>query len=125
MPALPVKVSEAWENREGTIIFTTVGQDGYPNTIYALCVAKYTEELIVVANNYFSKTLENILSGSKGSILFMTKDGTAYQIKGSISYHQDGPIFEDMKTWNPKERPGLAAAALRVEEVYQGAAKLL
>ncbi len=96
-----------------------------PNAIYATCVSKFSEDTIVVANNYFSKTLENILADSKGSILFMTKEGKSYQIKGRIEYHKEGSIFEDMKQWNPQQHPGHAAAALKVEEVYMGAEKLL
>jgi predicted pyridoxine 5'-phosphate oxidase superfamily flavin-nucleotide-binding protein len=125
MPALPEKVSEAWENREGPIILSTVNEDVIPNAIYATCVSKFSEDTIVVANNYFSKTLKNILAGSKGSILFITKEGKSYQLKGSIEYHKDGRIFEDMKKWNPKKHPGHAAAALKVEEVYTGAERLL
>jgi predicted pyridoxine 5'-phosphate oxidase superfamily flavin-nucleotide-binding protein len=125
MAALPEKVIRAWEDREGPIILSTVDGDGNPNAIYATCVSKFSEDIIVVANNYFSKTLENILAGSKGSILFITKEGTSYQLKGSIEYHKEGVIFDDMKKWNPKHLPGHAAAALKVKEVYRGAEKLL
>jgi len=125
MAALPEKVSKAWGDREGPIILSTVNGDEIPNAIYATCVSKFSEDTIVVANNYFSKTLENILSGSKGTILFITKEGKSYQIKGSIEYHKEGSIFGDMKKWNPKKHPGHAAAALKVEEVYTGAEKLL
>ena len=125
MAALPAKVSKAWVDREGPIILSTVNRDGIPNAIYATCVSKFSDDTIVVANNYFSKTLENILAGSKGTILFITKEGKSYQIKGSIEYHKEGSIFEDMKKWNPKKHPGHAAAALKVEEVYAGAEKLL
>jgi len=68
---------------------------------------------------------KNILAGSKGSLLSITNAGKALQIKGSIEYHKDGEIFEDMKRWNPTGHPGHAAAALKVEEVYTGAEKLL
>jgi len=125
MLALPEKVSKAWEDRQGPIILSTVNGDGIPNAIYATCVSKFSEDTIVVANNYFSKTLKNILAGSKASILFITKEGKSYQIKGSIEYHKEGIIFDDMKKWNPKKHPGHAAAALKVEEVYAGAEKLL
>ncbi|MBW2250347.1 MAG: pyridoxamine 5'-phosphate oxidase family protein [Deltaproteobacteria bacterium] len=125
MAALPEKVSKAWEDREGPIILSTVDGDGIPNAIYATCVSIFSEDTVVVANNYFSKTLKNILAGSKGTILFITKEGKSYQIKGSIEYHKEGSIFEDMKKWNPKKHPGHAAAALIVEEVYTGAEKLL
>ena len=125
MAELPEKVSKAWEDREGPIVLTTVNGEGIPNAIYATCVSKFSEDTIVVANNFFSKTLENIQEGSKGSILFITKGRKSYQIKGTIEYHTEGPIFEDMKKWNPKKHPGHAAAALKVEEVYTGAEKLL
>jgi uncharacterized protein len=125
MPSLPEEVSNAWENREGPIILATISADQIPNAIYATCVSKFNEDTIVVADNFFSKTLDNILAGSKGSILFITRDEKAYQIKGSIEYLKEGPIFGDMKKWNPKEHPGRAAAALKVEEVYAGAERLL
>ncbi len=125
MPALPEKVSQAWENRKGPIILSTVNGDGIPNAIFASCVSKFSEDTIVVANNYFSKTKENILAGSKASILFITEEGKSYQLKGYIEYHKEGIIFEDMKKWNPKKHPGHAAAALKVEEAYTGAEKLL
>jgi predicted pyridoxine 5'-phosphate oxidase superfamily flavin-nucleotide-binding protein len=125
MPALPEKVSQAWEDKEGPIILSTVNGDGIPNAIYVSCASLFSEDMIVVANNKFSKTLENILSGSRGSILFITKEGKSYQIKGSIEYYKEGSIFEDMKQWNPKQDLGFGAAALKVEEVYTGAEKLV
>lgn len=124
MAVLPEIVSKAWENREGPVIFTTVDGNGNPNAIYATCISKYSEDMIVVANNYFSKTMSNLLAGSKGSILFMTKEGKSYQIKGSLEYHQTGAIFDDMKKWNPAKHPGHGAAVLKIEEVYSGAEKL-
>jgi len=117
-------VKEAWNRKEGPVVLSTVNEKGEPNSIYATCTELYDDEYVVVADNYFSKTRDNILSGSKGSVLFITGDNTAYQIKGTIEYHKDGPIFDDMKKWNPEKHPGHAAAALKVEEVYSGSDKL-
>ena len=125
MSVLPEEVSKAWDERKGPIIFTTLDENEVPNAIYATCVNKFNEDTIVIADNFFDKTRNNILAGSKGSILFITNEGKAFQVKGTIEYHKEGDIFEDMKTWNPKQHPGHAAAALRVEEVYSGAKKLL
>jgi len=125
MAKLPEKVSKAWEMHEGPVVLATVDKDGVPNVIYATCVSKFNEDTIVVANNYFNKTLNNIFSGSKGSILFITKEKKSYQIKGSIEYHEKGPVYDDMKKWNPTKHPGHAAAALKVEEIYEGADRLL
>ena len=125
MATLPENVSKAWDNIEGPIVLTTVNKNGSPNSIYATCIKKFSEDKLVVADNYFSKTRANILDGSKGSILFITKEGKAFQVKGSISYEKEGEAFDDMKIWNDTKHPGIAATVLNVEEVYAGADKLL
>jgi len=125
MPNLPKIVSEAWEKREEAIVFSTADESGIPNSIYATCVSKADESTIVIADNYFDKTRKNIRAGSRGSVLFITKEGKSFQIKGHIEYHLEGDLFNAMKQWNPAEHPGHAAAALKVEEVYSGAEKLL
>ena len=121
---VPEEVKNAWKEKEDAVVLTTVNENGIPNSIYATCVSKFDDETFVVADNYFDKTKKNILAGSKGALLFITKEGKAYQLKGSFEYHKEGAIFDDMKKWNPKEHPGHAAAALKVEEVYKGAEKL-
>ena len=125
MSKLPQDVSNAWNDRKGPAVLTTVGENGIPNAIYATCVSKYNESTILIADNYFEKTKKNIFSGSKGSVLFITNGDKAFQLKGSVEYHKDGPLFEDMKKWNPDHLPGHAVAALKVEAVYSGAEKLL
>jgi predicted pyridoxine 5'-phosphate oxidase superfamily flavin-nucleotide-binding protein len=125
MTALPEAVSKAWENRENAIVFTTVDQEKTPNAIYATCVRKISEDKLVVADNFFNKTRANILSGSKGSLLFITKEGKSFQIKGDIEYRTEGVVFDDMKKWNPTDLPGRAAAVLKVEHVYSGGEQLI
>lgn len=124
MLTTPNAIINAWSERKGPLILTTVDTNGTPNSIYATCTKMLDDGSIVVADNYFKKTQENILAGSKGSILFITNDGKAYQVKGKIEYHKEGAIFDDMKSWNPKKHPGHAAAVLRVEDAYSGAEKL-
>ena len=124
MSALPELVTKAWEDRQGPIILTTVGPDGVPNSIYASCVSLYGNDTVVVADNYFDKTKKNILAGSKGTLLFITKENKSFQLKGSFDYLTSGEVYDDMKTWNPSKHPGHAAAALRIEAVYSGAEKL-
>ncbi len=121
---VPQIVNEAWENRQKTSIFTTVSTDGTPNSIYVNSVARYGDTVILVANNYFDKTMKNIKSGSKASFLFITKDGKSFQLKGSLNYYEEGELFDDMKNWNPKRFPGHGVVALEIEEIYRGAEKL-
>ena len=125
MALFPEEVQKAWDNREDAVIFTTVSSTGVPNAIYATCVSKHEDESILIADNYFAKTNENIRAKSRGSLLFLTKERKSYQLKGSIEYYSDGPYFDDMKTWNPTKHPGHGVAVLKVEEIYKGAEKLL
>jgi len=125
MQLIPEKVYIAWNSRQEAIVFSTVDKNGMPNSIYATCTSKFNDSIFTVADNFFHKTRENIFSGSKASILFITKDGTSYQLKGSVKYYTSGEIYEDMKKWNPERLPGNAVAALEVEEVYSGSEKLV
>lgn len=124
MTVLPDIVSQAWEEREGPVVLTTTDSAGTPNAIYATCVSKFSEDTLLVADNYFHKTRANILAGSCGVLLFITKEGKSYQIKGRLEYFTEGPLFDDMKQWNPTRLPGHAVAALRVEQVFAGAKQL-
>lgn len=124
MRKIPEIIEEAWKSRKNEIIFSTVDTQGMPNSIYATCVSLFNDSTIVVADNYFNKTLQNILSRSKASVLFITKEGVSYQLKGSVTYHTSGEIFNNMKTWNPPSLPGKGVVAVEIEEIYSGGVKL-
>ena len=125
MSQMPKRVLEAWDGREGPAVFVTVDSDGKPNAIYVTCVNRPTESAFVVADNYFDKTRRNILDGSAGALLFMTKERKAYQVKGTIEYCTEGEFFDGMKQWLDPKFPGHAATVLHVKEAYSGAEKLM
>jgi hypothetical protein len=125
MAKMPEKASKGWERREGPVVLATVDRKGVPNAIYATCVSQPDAEHLLVADNYFAKTRANIESGSKGALLFITKDGEAFQVKGSLERRATGPYFDGMKKWLDPQFPGHAAAVLSIEEVYCGSEKLL
>lgn len=124
MTALPEIVRQAWENRDGPAVLATVDEAGLPNVIYVGAIGLCENERIVIADNYFHKTRRNVLRGGIGAFLFIDKSGKSYQVKGRLEYHTDGEIFKLMKTWNPPQHPGRAAAALVVEQVFRGAEQL-
>ncbi len=124
MKTLPQAVINAWKNRKGAVVFTTANNQRMPNAIYASCVKLYDNQTILIADNYFSKTRKNIDINNQASILFITEDDTAYQLKGQLQYHIRGPYFDDMKKWNPENLPGHAVAIIKIKEVYNGAKKL-
>ncbi|HBE87688.1 MAG TPA: pyridoxamine 5-phosphate oxidase [Elusimicrobia bacterium] len=118
------KLREAWENREGYMIFTTVDGAGMPNSVYVLGVKLLADGRFAVIDNYFNKTRANIMNGSRGSLLFISKPRTSYQAKGRIEYVTSGPAFEELKAEVPEKYPRLAAALLTVDELYSGAERL-
>lgn len=118
-------LKDAWDRHEGPIILTTVDENGVPNAIYMTFIKYLDDGRIVLTDNYFNKTRANIKRGSKGSVLFMTKERKSYQAKGSIEYLTDGPIYDDMRQWVDQKKPRIAAAVLSVDEFYSGAEKLM
>ncbi len=124
MSSLPQSFNDAWEQREARMIFTTVNPSGEPNAVWVLCVNKLDDQRILIANNFFNKTLENIHSGSQGSLLIIAPEREAYQIKGSLEYHTDGPIFKEMKDWLDPKFAGVGAVILNIESIYYGAEKV-
>lgn len=124
MTVLPQIVSEAWEKREGPIVFGTVDTEGTPNLVYMTCVKKVADDQIVLVDNFFHKTRANITAGSKGSMVFITDEGKSFQVKGTLEYQASGPVYDDMKCWNSEKLPGVAAVVLHVEQVFSGATKL-
>ena len=124
MNLLPEEIRNAWNEREGAVVLTTVDKDGRANSIYVTCVGMYQNKWIVIADNYFDKTRKNILDGSMGVVLFITRDKKAYQLKGALEYHESGEFFDFMKSWNPERHPGHAAAVLIPASAYSGATKI-
>ena len=125
MKPLPESVIKAWEDRDPIAVLATVAPDGTPNAIYVGVVGLFDAATFFIANNYFHKTKENILSGSKASLLFITNEKKAFQIKGSIELHDSGPVFDEMKRINPEKYPGHSAAVLHVEAVFSGTEQLV
>lgn len=123
MITIPEIVKNEWNNKQDAVVLTTVSDTGIPNSIYATQAALYNNS-VLVANNKFKKTLENITVCKEATVLFITKEMKAYQLKGSVSYKTEGDEFDDMKKWNRADLPGYGVAVIDVNEVYSGAQKL-
>ena len=125
MAKLPEAAAQAWGDREGPVVLTTVDMDGEPNTIYVTCVHKASDEQIVVADNKMNKTRANVKAGSRINLLYISKDRKAYQIKGTAAYEVAGDHFDQMKDgWLDAKFPGHAAVVITIDAVYRGAEKL-
>ena len=125
MPKLTSAALQAWKNRQEKMVFTTCDQDYMPNSIWVICVKLINDEQFVIVNNSFYKTLNNISLGSKGTLLYIAPERDAYQVKGSLEYYTEGPIYEDMKKWLDPKFPGKGALVLNIEEVYYGTERVV
>ncbi len=126
MVIIPEEVVQAWEKKQKAVVLTTVSNDGIPNSIYATCAALFEGNKVLIANNLFQKTYNNILGCDKAAVLFISEDfKKAYQFKGCVSYKTEGKEFDDMKKWNPPHLEGRGVAILDVLEIYSGAEKLV
>ncbi len=124
MSTLPQAFLDAWNNKEPRMILTTVSPKGEPNSVWVLCVKMLDERRILIANNFFHKTLNNIKSQSRGALLMIAPEREAYQIKGSLEYHTEGEIYQDMKAWLDPKFAGIGAVVLNIESIYYGAEKV-
>lgn len=113
-----------WEKIAWPAIFTTVDKNKKPNAVYVGCF-KLSENKIVIANNKFYKTAENVNNGSYGAFLFITQERIAYQVKGPLKNYKSGPIYDEMKQWLDPKYPGYSAVVLTIEEIYSGREKIL
>lgn len=113
------ELAKAWNQRKGPVVFATADADRLPNAIYVTWIKRFGNALLL-ADNYFDKTKANIFSGSRGAVVFLTTEGTSYQVKGPVEYETSGPAFDEMKRWlpDPERFPGHAAALIHVEEAY-------
>lgn len=118
------KIKAEWENKQDAVVLTTVSNKGIPNSIYATQVALFDENKVLIANNKFRKTLENIEIGKEATVLFITKETKSYQLKGRVSYRTEGNEFNDMKKWNRADLPGHGVAVVEIKEIFSGAEKI-
>ena len=124
MVALTPEARHAWENRERRMAFATADDHGVPNAVWVLSARLLDDDKVVIANNSMSKTLANVETGGKASLLYVAPDREAYQLKGCLEHHREGPIYDYLKSWLNPSYPGRSAVLFRIEEIYYGARKV-
>jgi len=125
MAKLTSAALDAWENHDARMVFTTIDTNNVANSVWVLCAKLVNDNQIVIANNAMHKTLENIGNGSKGVLLYIAPERESYQLKGTLEYYTDGPVYDDMKRWLDPKFPGKGAVVLTIEEVYYGAEQVV
>ena len=124
MAKLPEVVKEAIDKQD-VFPIATCSSEGVSNVVYVTYLKTMDDETVLIADNYFDKTRSNILSNPKMAFVVRDKDKGSFQVKGSVERLTDGPIFKEMQEWVRDDLPRAAAVVLHVEEVYNGAKRLV
>ncbi len=123
MPHLPPEALDIWNHHVGPAILSTVDPDGQPNTVYVGQV-RFEGDRFLIADVHFDKTRRNIAAGSTGSLLFITEDTRACQVKGTLTTLTSGADYDRVRYWLNDKHDLHAAVALSIDTVYRGADKL-
>ena len=80
------------------VVFSTATTDGQPNGSIVGMKSIIDDETIYISDQFFNKTLANMLENQKVSIVFW-EDRAAYQIHGTARYVNEGEEFLAQKAW--------------------------
>lgn len=113
-------------NNDRAISFGTADKSGIPN-INIIAIKKIEDdETILLADNYFNKTLRNLNENKKATILTKKEEEKKwYQLKGTCGYIEEGPQYEEFKKWVKAKKETLPAKGMvifKVEHIFNVAA---
>jgi predicted pyridoxine 5'-phosphate oxidase superfamily flavin-nucleotide-binding protein len=111
------------------LVVSTASKAGVPNAVPIGIMKFHDDETLIVVDNYFLKTRENInrnpwvaitcwdMEEKDGKLI--TKDG--FQLKGKVKIEDNGPLYEkiraEVKAINAN-LPAKAIVLVKVEEIY-------
>lgn len=102
--------------------FGTVSSSGTPNINMVAIKKLLDDETILLVDNYFKKTLQNLEENKNAALV--TKNEAAkkwYQLKGTCHYLNEGDEYEGFKKWVRTISDTLPAKGMvifKVEEIF-------
>lgn len=125
MASLNERMKEIF-GKQGVFVLGTADLNGIPNVVPIGAVKILDDETILVSDQYFHKTLNNLKENPKVAISFWETDtGEGYQIKGEAKIQTEGKIYEDTVEWvrqygekigHPLKSKG--AIVIKITEIY-------
>ena len=126
MAVMPEEAKKLFEE-VSDVVFTTAREDGQPNSCVVGMKAVIDDETIYLSDQFFKKTLANVLANPKVSVVFW-KGREAYEIYGTARYVNEGDEFLKQKAWVDAafENMGMPIRAkggcfITVDEVFSSA----
>lgn len=107
-----------------TVVLSTATPDGVPNAVPVGAKKIIDDETILISDQFFNKTLENMKVNPQVAVTFW-EGREGYQIKGRITIETSGRRYEDTVEWinQISARVGFplqskGAVILKIEAIY-------
>jgi hypothetical protein len=123
MMKLPQQVKQAISKQEIFPVATS-SQDSVPNVVYIKFLKVVDDETVLIADNYLSKTRDNILNNGKVAFVVLDEEKGSYQVKGVAERLEEGAMYDEVQKWCPDDLPKAAAVVVHIEVVYNGAERI-
>jgi len=121
MVKMPADVKETLEKQKPVPI-ATASKSGVPNVVFVGLLKIVDDETLMIADNFFYKTAQNLAENPRISVLcYNGETKKSFQIKGNATVYKQGVDYEAMKTWvhgvNNK-LPAKACVMVKITEIY-------
>ena len=123
MSKMTKEIMDLFQKAPATV-FATSSPDGKPNAVPIGAKKIIDDETILISDQFFGKTLENMKANPRVSVTFW-EGHNGYQIKGRVTIETSGTRFEETARWidEMSKRIGAplkskGAVILCVEEIY-------
>lgn len=100
--------------------FATASKDRTPNVVPIGAFRVLDDSSLLISDQFFNKTLANMKENPKAAITWWGEKA-GFQIKGEVTIHTDGGIWEQDVAWMKELRPNLkpkGAVVLKITGVY-------
>jgi hypothetical protein len=104
-----------------TVFFATASKNGAPNAVPIGAFKLLDDETMLISDQYFNKTLANLKENPQAAVSFWGEKG-GFQIKGTVTIHTSGKIFNDDVAWVKELKPNLvpkSAVVMKITGVFQ------
>ena len=98
MAKIPQEVQELFTKVDAVAFATARKEDAQPNICMVGMKKIIDDETIYLSDQFFKKTLANVLENDKIAVAFWSPEG-AYNIYGTARYVNEGPEYEEQKAW--------------------------
>ncbi|MBP9817301.1 pyridoxamine 5'-phosphate oxidase family protein [Candidatus Shapirobacteria bacterium] len=96
MLEIPEEIKKLCE--KSIIAFSTCSPTGQPNTVAVACAVAISPNQVLVTDNFFNKTRQNLINNQQVSLTFwnleQSLDGAGYQFKGTAQVITTGELKE-------------------------------